>query len=1551
MNYDNTLGKVLQKGLSVALSATLLLGALPVAGAVNATAQTGGTAYRSIAAGGYHSFAVKADGKVKVTGYEDTQYQFSKDLPQDAVITAGAFHAVAYVPNGTIAEQVGTTGLNLDTGATYKQISAGGVHTVGIKADGTVTAVGNPSAYTDGQGTSVVGKTAAAVAAGEYHTVLLHADGTVSAYGDNSYGQGEVSGWTGVAKIAAGGKNTAAVTTDGRLLVAGDDTYGQVSQGNGMTNVQDVAVGYDHIVVLKQGGTVEAFGNNTNGQYQVAGWSDVTAISASYWHTLALNTEGKILAAGYNKYNQLGVQNIADVKNITVIPGYVADAELMAVFQVTEAFNPATGTVKITVPSAMQSIYVNVQTYTSAQQVTGDGEVTLINGGNHTITITNGSERREYTLEITYQDDDTLRLLDPTFSDDKVKVQNREGNTLYINHATVDNSSTFTMTLAANSGHTISVGGEAVTGDITLKKDGNGDITSYTLAAGTETAVTGNELTVSVSNGTTSVDYTLSFVKEQSTEKKINKVYLLTADNIMIEGTSSADGRIWTISVPETVSGGKLFVVPAHQTSTILENNGGTYTPHSKINNSQATVTAGDTISFFVKNQKDPVENLDRRSIKLEKTPSNKSTVTSIRYLSQVDNNWLKPADDVHMTGLTELKFENGVATTPMLLNETMMRANIKTSPTTEVKNTLYKEFMPFHITTDASQAGGDVTWAIEFPDGTLVDMHSNGHNGTLPGGKLTQLPTHEMVDLYEMLLQSEYINVITTAEDGVSQSKVHIPLQVVSGKGEYQILGIDVSGGEFGVPFSPNAFIEQKTSSQNQFDPQIIFADPTQENLVLNIHVQDGYEAVYVKDAYSDTRKVVNGVLTIPMTDFELSTYQPGKDPANRNLFQIGIIRKGDNPDSEKTMAVAYQFNVFKQYPIESATIAGKPIQFGEDNANERYFEINLTEAQYRSRSSAAYCLNFGNHEPSYLTVNGQVIIDFDHEEHEGNSHDYEIHNVASACPTCGSKACTQIAAHIGSGEYAQIVAEVPSSSGEEEIYTFEIVSNSKLVSHVAFAQSELKVTSAGAIDLLPLLTVDTLTAPAEKLDAVTFESSNPEVAVVNSEGKLVPGKNGTATITARVKSNSNISASMNVEVSISSSSGSSGNSSSSKPQTPSKPGEVGTATTTVTPTVDKNGQGTASVSSQSIDTAIREAKKNGSTDIGLVLDVTSKEKMESLSVSLPKAVQDKLLSAKVQTFTVKGDGVKMTFDAEALRQMTDTAKGEVKVRWEQVSHESLPAAVRTAVDGRPVVDLSVLYGENKTVSSFGKGRVSVAIPYILKANEKAENVIALYIDDDNKIHQVEGAVYDAKAQVLRFETDHFSLYAVGYQAEEVTFSDVENHWAKEAITFVATRGLMNGTGENAFSPDMSLSRGMFVTILGRMAGADVTGYEKSSFTDVGSQMYYAPYVEWAAEKGIANGLGNQLFAPDANLTREQLTVMLNNYAKVMGISLPEQNAPVTFADEVQISDWAKTSVQAMQVAGIIGGKAENRFDPSGLATRAEACTMLMRFVKNANI
>lgn len=177
--------------------------------------------------------------------------------------------------------------------------------------------------------------------------------------------------------------------------------------------------------------------------------------------------------------------------------------------------------------------------------------------------------------------------------------------------------------------------------------------------------------------------------------------------------------------------------------------------------------------------------------------------------------------------------------------------------------------------------------------------------------------------------------------------------------------------------------------------------------------------------------------------------------------------------------------------------------------------------------------------------------------------------------------------------------------------------------------------------------------------------------------------------------------------------------------------------------------------------------------------------------------------------------------------------------------------------------------------------------------------------------------------------------------------FKDIENHWAQKSIEAMVSKGVFNGVDKNNFAPELTTNRAMMVTVLARLDKVYLVGFASPTFSDVPQGLWYSNSVEWAAEKKIVDGIGGGLFNPNGSVTREQMSVMLYNYMVFKGYRVPDGSGASAFGDEAKINSWSKDAVKAMQQAGIINGKPGNVFDPQGIATRAEVCTILDRFVK----
>lgn len=182
--------------------------------------------------------------------------------------------------------------------------------------------------------------------------------------------------------------------------------------------------------------------------------------------------------------------------------------------------------------------------------------------------------------------------------------------------------------------------------------------------------------------------------------------------------------------------------------------------------------------------------------------------------------------------------------------------------------------------------------------------------------------------------------------------------------------------------------------------------------------------------------------------------------------------------------------------------------------------------------------------------------------------------------------------------------------------------------------------------------------------------------------------------------------------------------------------------------------------------------------------------------------------------------------------------------------------------------------------------------------------------------------------------------------------FGDLENHWAKWEIEYMASRGFVNGVGEGCFMANDRISRAQFISILVRMAGLTAEEGNEIDFVDVHENAWYGDAVKTAVSLGIANGIDEDRFAPDSYITREQMAKMIERLMIIMdmgtdinGNEVEEVLTDIT--DSSQISYWAMKPVASMIQADIMKGRSDGRFDPMGNATRGESVVVLYRVLQ----
>lgn len=183
--------------------------------------------------------------------------------------------------------------------------------------------------------------------------------------------------------------------------------------------------------------------------------------------------------------------------------------------------------------------------------------------------------------------------------------------------------------------------------------------------------------------------------------------------------------------------------------------------------------------------------------------------------------------------------------------------------------------------------------------------------------------------------------------------------------------------------------------------------------------------------------------------------------------------------------------------------------------------------------------------------------------------------------------------------------------------------------------------------------------------------------------------------------------------------------------------------------------------------------------------------------------------------------------------------------------------------------------------------------------------------------------------------------------ETTELNFTDVkESDWFFKGVEYVVDKGIMSGVSENEFAPSGKLTRAMLVQMLYNMESRPACDAE-NAFMDVPVGQWYTDAVIWANDEKIVSGMGEGLFAPNMEITREQMVAMLYNYAKYKGYDVTASADLSAFADTASVSAWAQPAMQWAVAEGYISGMGDSQLAPQGTATRAEIASVIMRFME----
>lgn len=384
-------------------------------------------------------------------------------------------------------------------------------------------------------------------------------------------------------------------------------------------------------------------------------------------------------------------------------------------------------------------------------------------------------------------------------------------------------------------------------------------------------------------------------------------------------------------------------------------------------------------------------------------------------------------------------------------------------------------------------------------------------------------------------------------------------------------------------------------------------------------------------------------------------------------------------------------------------------------------------------------------------------------------------------------------------------------------------------------------------------------------------------------------------------------------------------------------------TRTKTEIKTTSSSATVRATISSAIIKALLDKAKALEGTSPEDILELTVKTPADArkLELTIPQLELGKIVAATKSSLSITSPLISVTLDGKSLEAISGASSGgNVVISAGIIDNASLSEQEQANVAGRLVYEFSIKNGD-QIVSNFGGGQATVRIPYTLGPDENPNAIVIYYLANDGSLKTVSGH-FDAATNSVVFTTNHFSKFVVGYNP--VSFADIPTGaWYKNAVDFIAARKITLGTKDNNYSPDMKLSRGQFIVLLMNAYQIDPNRKpQDGNFADAGNT-YYTGYLAAAKGLGIANGIGNNLFAPDKDITRQEMFVLLYNALK----GIDKLPAPISdkklgsFEDSDQVASWANEALSSLVKAGIVTGN-DNMLNPKALTSRAQMAQVL---------
>ncbi|MDQ0062183.1 endo-1,4-beta-xylanase [Paenibacillus harenae] len=374
------------------------------------------------------------------------------------------------------------------------------------------------------------------------------------------------------------------------------------------------------------------------------------------------------------------------------------------------------------------------------------------------------------------------------------------------------------------------------------------------------------------------------------------------------------------------------------------------------------------------------------------------------------------------------------------------------------------------------------------------------------------------------------------------------------------------------------------------------------------------------------------------------------------------------------------------------------------------------------------------------------------------------------------------------------------------------------------------------------------------------------------------------------------------------------------------------------VVPTTSSGGRALGTIGNERLSDALDKAGENASGVKEIVFELQPASGTNGYAIELPTAA---LKADEEYVISVKTDIGIIQLPGGMLAGM-DISTDTVTIVFGPANLDNAGEAVRGQVGNRPAYSLQVLVNNQVVPWKNDNAPVTVVAPYKPTAEElKAPGkLVVWYVDDNGAATAVPNGRYDADTGNVVFHTTHFSTYAIAFV--DKSFDDIGRYaWAQDAIEALAARDVIKGMSGTSYSPAAGIKRADYLLLLVHALGLRSDG--GSAFSDVAATDYYYDAIRIAKGLGIAKGVGNDRFNPNAPITRQEMMMLTARALEAAGQPLEAAGSLDGFTDASAVADYAKNSVTALVSSGIVNGIG-GELQPGGLLTRAQAAVILYR-------